>query len=156
MAAALTRTMGESIVIIQWGAKIGIGDLTMMKFISGFIVLTVLAVLPGSGDAQERAITQIAGDLYRFQNNGHYSVFLVTPEGVIATDPINSGAAKWLKNEIKARFNQPIKYVIYSHDHADHISGGEVFADDGAIVVAHTIAKACAPSAPLGQFRVIA
>lgn len=107
--------------------------------------LAVLAFIPGRAEAQDppkRAITRIAGDLYRFQNNFHFSVFLVTSEGVIATDPINAEAAKWLKDEIKARFNQPIRYVVYSHDHADHVSGGEVFADDGAIVIAHAVAKA--------------
>ena len=90
----------------------------------------------------QREITQIAGDLYRFQNNFHFSVFLVTPEGVIATDPIDAEAAAWLKDEIESRFNQSIRYVIYSHDHADHISGGEVFKEAGAIVVAHENAKA--------------
>ena len=55
-----------------------------------------------------RAITHIAGDLYRFQNNSHYSVFLVTPDGVIATDPINAEAATWLKAEFAKRFNQPV------------------------------------------------
>ncbi len=121
----------------------------VMKNCSRFLFLVlgmaVLAALPGRAEAQDppkRAITQIAGDLYRFQNNFHFSVFLVTPEGVIATDPINAEAAKWLKDEIKARFNQPIKYVVYSHDHGDHVSGGEVFADDGAIIVAHQQAKA--------------
>ena len=92
-------------------------------------------------DGPKRAIEKIAGDLYRFQNNFHYSVFLVTPEGVIVTDPINEGAAAWLKQEIATRFNQPIKYLVYSHDHADHISGGEVLAE-GAVVVAHENAKA--------------
>jgi glyoxylase-like metal-dependent hydrolase (beta-lactamase superfamily II) len=91
--------------------------------------------------APTRAITQVAGDLYRFQNNFHYSVFLVTPEGVIATDPIDAEAAAWLKDEIEQRFNQSIKYVVYSHDHADHIAGGEVFAAAGAIVVAHENAR---------------
>lgn len=89
----------------------------------------------------QREITQIAGDLYRFQNAFHFSVFLVTPEGVIATDPINAEAAAWLKDEVERRFNQPIRYVVYSHDHADHISGGEVFKDAGAVVVAHENAK---------------
>ena len=28
--------------------------------------------------------------VYRFRNNFHFSVFLVTPEGVIATDPIHA------------------------------------------------------------------
>lgn len=106
---------------------------------AGIIVL----VLAGASSAQEakRSITQIKGDLYRFQNNFHNSVFYVTPDGVIATDPINAEAAKWLKAEIKTRFNKPIKFVVYSHDHADHISGGEVFAEDGAVVIAHRRAK---------------
>src|SRR5437762_7006022 len=83
-----------------------------------------------------REITQIAGEVYRFRNNNHYSVFAVTPAGIIATDPINAEAAQWLKAELQKRFSQPVKYLIYSHDHADHISGGEVFADT-ALVVAH-------------------
>ena len=88
-----------------------------------------------------REITRIAGEVYRFRNNNHYSVFAVTPAGVIATDPINADAARWLRAEITRRFNQPVRYVVYSHDHADHISGGEVFADT-AVVVAHDNAKA--------------
>jgi len=89
----------------------------------------------------EREITHLAGDLYRFQNKYHHSVFLVTPEGVIVTDPINAEAAAWLKEEIGRRFDLPMKYLIYSHDHVDHISGGEVFADAGAVVVAHENTK---------------
>ena len=64
-----------------------------------------------------REITKVAGDLYRFQNSFHVGVFLVTPEGVIATDPINAAAATWLKDEITKRFDQPVKYVVYSHHH---------------------------------------
>ena len=92
-------------------------------------------------NAPKRAITKIAGDLYRFQNNFHFSVFLVTPDGVIVTDPINADAATWLKAEIKTRFNKPIRYLILSHDHSDHSAGGEVFADT-ATVIAHENAKA--------------
>ncbi|MFO0997546.1 MAG: MBL fold metallo-hydrolase [Alphaproteobacteria bacterium] len=105
-----------------------------------------LLVLVGSAQGQAptpptRAITKIAGEVYRFQNNAHFSVFAVTPDGIIATDPINADAAKWLKDELKKRFNKPVKYLVYSHDHADHIAGGEVFADT-ATVVAHENAKA--------------
>lgn len=90
--------------------------------------------------AATREITKIAGEIYRFRNNNHYSIFAVTPAGIIATDPINSDAAQWLKAELQQRFNQPVKYLIYSHDHADHIAGGEVFTDT-ALVVAHENAK---------------
>ncbi len=114
---------------------------SIQQGLSTLLLAAVLSLSAGLALAQDRAITQIAGDLYRFQNKFHYSVFLVTPEGVIATDPINAEAAAWLKQEIAARFNTTVKYLVYSHDHADHISGGEVFADD-AIVVAHENAKA--------------
>jgi len=90
--------------------------------------------------APVREITKLAGEVYRFRNNNHYSVFAVTPAGVIATDPINAEAARWLKDEIRKRFAQPVRYLVYSHDHADHIAGGEVFADT-AVVAAHANAK---------------
>ena len=44
-----------------------------------------------------RAIVQVSGDVYRFQNNGHFGVFMVTPEGVILADPINLDTANWVK-----------------------------------------------------------
>ncbi len=109
----------------------------------GMALTLISAVLAAAASAQDvrREITNISGDLYRFQNNFHYSVFLVTGDGIIATDPINAEAAEWLKAELASRFDQPVRYLIYSHDHADHSSGGEVFADT-AIVVAHENAKA--------------
>ena len=85
----------------------------------------------------QREITQVAGDLYRFQNNFHVLVFVVTPEGVIATDPIDANAAAWLRGQIQEQFKQPIRYVIYSHDHADHIAGGAGLKEAGATVIAH-------------------
>jgi glyoxylase-like metal-dependent hydrolase (beta-lactamase superfamily II) len=106
----------------------------------GSLWLTLLAFW-AVAQAPVREITQIAGEVYRFRNQNHYSVFAVTPAGIIATDPINAEAAQWLKAELQRRFNQPVKYLIYSHDHADHIAGGEVFADT-ATVVAHENAKA--------------
>ncbi|MDP6873575.1 MAG: MBL fold metallo-hydrolase, partial [Alphaproteobacteria bacterium] len=113
-----------------------------LKLCLAVLFFTAGGVAASAQDAPKRSITKISGDLYRFQNNFHYSVFLVTADGVIVTDPINAGAARWLKAEIAKRFAKPIRYVIYSHDHRDHIAGGEVFAEDGALVVAHERAKA--------------
>jgi glyoxylase-like metal-dependent hydrolase (beta-lactamase superfamily II) len=123
-----------------------------MKHFALAAVAAFVLSLPGAVQAQTpatqaaqapvREITKIAGEVYRFRNNGHYSVFAVTPAGIIATDPINAAAATWLKDEMKKRWpDKAIKFVVYSHDHADHISGGEVWADT-ATVVAHDNAKA--------------
>jgi len=110
-----------------------------------FAACLLLLVLPSTGahaqNEPQRVIVPIAGDLYRFQNNFHYSVFLVASDGIIATDPIDAGAAQWLKSELGRRFpGKPVRYLIYSHSHADHIAGGQVFADT-ATVVAHERAK---------------
>lgn len=118
----------------------------MRRLILGTALVTVLgasflAPAPALAQDAKRAITKIAGDLYRFQNNFHFSVFLVTPDGIIATDPIDADAAKWLKGELKTRFGVPVKYLIYSHDHRDHIAGGEVFTPE-ATVIAHEKARA--------------
>ncbi len=110
--------------------------------VTGAVSAALLLAAPAAAHQEPvRAITHIAGDVYRFQNNFHYSVFMVTPEGVVATDPINADAARWLEDEIRSQFGAEIRYLIYSHDHADHIAGGEVFADT-AVVVAHERAKA--------------
>ena len=71
-------------------------------------------------------------------------MFVVTPAGVIATDPISYGrpqAAKTYVDEIKKITKAPIKYVIYSHHHYDHIAGGKPFKEAGATFVAHRRAK---------------
>ena len=116
----------------------------MTKTSSIIVALLLLWAWIGTeanAQTDDRSITKIAGDLYRFQNRAHYSVFLVTPEGILVTDPINADAAKWLEAELAKRFpGVPIRYLVYSHSHADHIAGGEIFADT-ATVVGHERAK---------------
>ena len=109
----------------------------MRMVCAGAVVLGVMAILTAQAQDAEtpRSIDHISGSLYKFTNKFHASVFLVTDEGIIATDPINAAAATWLKAELDQRFGKPVKYVIYSHHHADHVSGGEVFT--GAEFVGH-------------------
>ncbi|MCZ6484680.1 MAG: MBL fold metallo-hydrolase [Acidobacteria bacterium] len=110
----------------------------MMKRKTFAVALWVLVLIVGldSGCAQQptRSITNITGDVYRAQNNTHFTVFLVTPEGIILGDPINTEFATWLKEELARRFDVPVRYVLYSHHHYDHVSGGEVFADTATFV----------------------
>ena len=91
------------------------------------------------------ATTKVEGtdNIYVFRYQGHQAMFIVTPEGVIATDPIsdNRPAAETYVAEIRKITQAPIRYVIYSHHHPDHIAGGKPFKDAGATFVAHRIAK---------------
>jgi glyoxylase-like metal-dependent hydrolase (beta-lactamase superfamily II) len=83
-------------------------------------------------------------NVYTFRNQNSQSMFIVTSEGVIATDPVGygrpQGGDQYLA-EIRKVTNQPIRYVIYSHHHFDHVAGGRAFKAAGARFVAHRRAK---------------
>jgi glyoxylase-like metal-dependent hydrolase (beta-lactamase superfamily II) len=82
--------------------------------------------------------------VYIFRNGNHQSMFIVTKDGVIATDPIGYGRPTGGQDyvaEIKKLTDKPIKFLIYSHHHYDHIAGGKAFKDAGATIIAHKRAK---------------
>src|SRR3954465_13955908 len=88
------------------------------------------------------ATTKVTDNIYIFRYGRHQSMFIVTAAGVIATDPISERRpAKPYIEAIQEVTKAPIKYVIYSHSHFDHIAGGGPFKDLGASFVAHRNAQ---------------
>jgi glyoxylase-like metal-dependent hydrolase (beta-lactamase superfamily II) len=92
------------------------------------------------------ATTKVEGtdNVYIFRAQNHQAMFVVTSAGVIATDPIGyvrREAPTTYLEEIRKVTKQPVKYVIYSHHHYDHIAGGKPFKDAGAKFIAHKRAK---------------
>src|SRR5688572_14533951 len=81
-----------------------------------------------------REIGNLTGDIYYARMDDYLSVFMVTSEGIILVEPIGTEMATWLKGEMARRFKVPVRYVIYSHHHWDHASGGEVYADTARFV----------------------
>lgn len=83
--------------------------------------------------------------VYIFRNGAHQAMFVVTSDGVIATDPVGygrpTGGQQYL-DEIRKVTDKPVRYVVYSHHHYDHIAGGKAFKDAGATFIAHHRAKA--------------
>jgi glyoxylase-like metal-dependent hydrolase (beta-lactamase superfamily II) len=105
---------------------------------------------PMSAQAQEKRpqieTKKVDGteNVYIFRNGNHQAMFVVTKQGVIATDPVAYGrptGGQDYVNEIRKITKAPIRYLIYSHHHFDHIAGGKAFKDAGATVIAHKRAK---------------
>ena len=122
--------------------KTGIAKIRLLSIFAAIMTIAVvLSTVPFTASAQDsnaaREITQVNGNLYLFRNNSHLAAFLVTSEGIIATDPINAEAAKWLKSEVKQRFGKEIRIVIYSHSDRDHVAGGEVYQGRSNDYIAH-------------------
>lgn len=63
--------------------------------------------------------------------------FIVTTDGVVVFDALGTPSlARKLVQKIKSMTNQPIKKVVVSHYHADHIYGLQVFEKLGAEIIA--------------------
>jgi glyoxylase-like metal-dependent hydrolase (beta-lactamase superfamily II) len=68
--------------------------------------------------------------------------FVITPEGVLVVDALGSPElAERLKQEIAKITPLPIRVLVLTHYHADHIYGLQVFKAAGAHVIAHEAAK---------------
>ncbi len=115
----------------------------VVALLVGLFVALVLAAAPL--DAQQGPpyeTKKVTDGVYIYRHMGHQSMFVVTPDGVVATDPINPAAASIYVQEIRKVTPAPIRYVVYSHHHFDHIAGGAPFKEAGAVFVAHRRAKA--------------
>ncbi|MFQ6004212.1 MAG: MBL fold metallo-hydrolase [Woeseia sp.] len=97
-------------------------------------ICLILFALPAL--AQDISVTRLTDDVYHFRYGFHSNIFIVTDDGVIATDPLNPAAAEACLTEIRKVTDKPVRYVIYSHDHTDHIAGGGVY-EGQARFVAH-------------------
>ncbi|MBX9592575.1 MAG: MBL fold metallo-hydrolase [Hyphomonadaceae bacterium] len=122
----------------------------LMRTAFAAAIAAAIAADPGLAQAPTPppfATTKVDGtdNVYIFRNGNHQAMFVVTKAGVIATDPVAYGrptGGQTYVDEIRKVTSQPIRYLIYSHHHYDHIAGGKAFKDAGAKVIAHERAKA--------------
>jgi glyoxylase-like metal-dependent hydrolase (beta-lactamase superfamily II) len=123
-----------------------------------FIILMATLCNTAAAGAQELPvrsiqITNVRGDLYRVDDGGQTSVFLVTPDGIVLGDPLSVTTARSLAAELAKRFpQQPVKYVVHSRHDFERAGGAWIF-NHTARVVAHerfnqllTQARASLPS----------
>lgn len=80
-------------------------------------------------------IERLADNVFLFTNSTHRSLLVVTDDAVLATDPQGSQSnAERFVEVIREMTSAPIRYVVYSHHHGDHILGGEAFPADSEFI----------------------
>lgn len=63
--------------------------------------------------------------------------FVIGDDGVVVIDTFSDATtAATLLNEIRAKTTLPVRFVVNTHYHLDHVGGNGVFANAGAVVVA--------------------
>ncbi len=75
--------------------------------------------------------------------SGSNAGFIIGDDGVLVVDSFfEPDTAKAMLAEIRKITPKPIRYVVNTHYHGDHVGGDQVFKDAGAIIITHRNVRA--------------
>lgn len=127
--------------------------MTRLKAI--LIGAAAVAGLPAMASAQQTAPAALTFELKQIGPNVYAAIdgpqgksgsnagFVIGDDAVLVVDSFsNVDAAAALLAEIRKLTPKPVKYVVNTHYHYDHVGGDKVFADAGATIIAHRNAHA--------------
>ena len=92
---------------------------------------------PGTGETHTQ---QVAPGIYsvNWGDMGLNVGVFTGPDGVLLVDSQDEPAVPRLKAELAKISTAPVRFVIDSHWHFDHVGGNATFASEGAVVIAQT------------------
>jgi glyoxylase-like metal-dependent hydrolase (beta-lactamase superfamily II) len=103
----------------------------------------------GPGQTVEK-IRMLKPNLYMITGGGANTLIRVTTDGLIVVDTKNPGDENYMRvmEEIRSVSQAPVKYVINTHHHPDHVGNNQKFIDAGAKVLALDALKSHMASDP--------
>ena len=117
------------------------------------LLLAALPTAPATGAGNQQApsveVETLADNVYLYTYNVHRSLFVVTDDGVLATDPQSPQAAERFVEEIRKVSSAPIRYLVYSHHHGDHVSGGAAFPEMTTVIAHRNVVPHATPDSPI-------
>ena len=102
----------------------------MQKVINALILVVVVFSTAALGQNASYKAIEVADGVYSFGGGpwAYYTMFVVADEGVFVADPVNPELAAAMMQEIKKITDKPIRYMVYSHNHWDHVAGGKILS----------------------------
>ena len=85
--------------------------------------------------------TDLGDNVYMLEGQGGNITVAVAKTGIIMVDGQYAPLHDKIKAAIATLSTLPIKYLINTHYHGDHVGGNELFAKDGALIVAQINVK---------------
>jgi len=106
------------------------------------------AMGPRADDALPFTLKQVGAGVFAAVspaegNAGANAGFVIGDDGVAVIDTFEDpAAARAMLGEIRKLTKLPVRFVINTHYHLDHVAGNGVFAETGATIVAHRNVRA--------------
>lgn len=127
--------------VIQWAIDgLGLGDLPILSLFSGkkkaktavFKNLATTSGLQQHSLEFTRRVVKVLDGIYVAIGYGlANSILLIGDDGVIIVDTMESAeSAAAVRQAFSEITDKPIRALIYTHNHADHVFGASAFADD--------------------------
>ncbi|WP_438465901.1 MBL fold metallo-hydrolase [Marinomonas sp. PE14-40] len=101
-----------------------------MKFFEKKVMLIMtLILLSNPAFAKSVLVQKLAEHVYAVSMFNYTSLVVIGKNDVLITDTANSFRAKKLKSEIAKITDKPVKRIVFTHEHFDHVGGTNVFPD---------------------------
>ena len=103
------------------------------------LCLILMAARPTSAQEMQEVTmktTPIAGGVSMLAGEGGNIGVLVGPEGVLLVDDEYGPLVPKILAAVKQLSPKPIRFVVNTHWHRDHVGGNEALGTDGAVIVA--------------------
>lgn len=112
----------------------------------------IISFCCGIAASANTGLTKIADGVYSYVNEknpspgtsfGANAGIIVGRDGIVVIDSlISAKEAQRFIRDIRAVSDKPIRYVVNTHDHLDHVLGNSEFVKLGATIIAQTDTKA--------------
>src|SRR5580693_5043757 len=99
-----------------------------------FLLLASVAYMQSQNQPPKLTLNKVKDDLYEIEGDGGNVAVYVTNEGVILVDDKYEADYDGIMAKVKSITNQPIKYILSTHYHADHSGGNTRFSSVAEII----------------------
>lgn len=108
----------------------------MRRVIRVVLLLCVGLAVTGLAPGQEQPkVTKIRDSIYMADTTGN--VYLITtPAGNVVIDTASASQAPLARKLLSAGSQGPVKFIILTHGHADHIGGISLWKEPGTVIIA--------------------
>jgi hypothetical protein len=113
------------------------------KIMCRAILLTVALLLARGLEAQdlgasnvEIKMSKVAGTVYLLQGSGGNIAACVSDDGVVIIDDESAPLADKVKAALQGITDKPVRFVINTHYHGDHMGGNAYFQNKQALILA--------------------